>query len=264
MCRRLTLTEAALTTTFLSLSISRISWRLKTALQFYVCLHFAHLLFPFFFRFQLTKKKKEKIDFIDVFLVMRGKKTQQSIARFKLLVSEFDINKWKRPNDKDISQKIITTKSENQPNCSWYWLRFVCLFLCCSRRHKTTTFYHYAINRRPYHFYQFSFDVSVYFFGLQIKEMFSLLASLVAWSSVMLVLSTFAAHSKSFLLFSIPKIRPILRTFSDRMSSDLYITRARQCVPLLGNELHKGQAGRVGVIGGSFEYTGAPYFAAIR
>lgn len=47
------------------------------------------------------------------------------------------------------------------------------------------------------------------------------------------------------------------------MSVDLYIERARQCVPLLSNELHKGQAGRIGVIGGSFEYTGAPYFAAI-
>lgn len=53
------------------------------------------------------------------------------------------------------------------------------------------------------------------------------------------------------------------REFSEKMSSDLYITRARQCVPLLGNELHKGQAGRVGVVGGSFEYTGAPYFAAM-
>ena len=26
---------------------------------------------------------------------------------------------------------------------------------------------------------------------------------------------------------------------------------------------HKGQGGRVGIIGGSFEYTGAPYYAAI-
>lgn len=53
------------------------------------------------------------------------------------------------------------------------------------------------------------------------------------------------------------------RCFSAKMSADSYIERARQCVPLLSNQLHKGQAGRIGVVGGSFEYTGAPYFAAI-
>lgn len=34
-------------------------------------------------------------------------------------------------------------------------------------------------------------------------------------------------------------------------------------VPILTYELHKGQAGRIGVIGGCKNYTGAPYFAAI-
>ncbi|XP_017127602.1 ATP-dependent (S)-NAD(P)H-hydrate dehydratase isoform X1 [Drosophila elegans] len=34
-------------------------------------------------------------------------------------------------------------------------------------------------------------------------------------------------------------------------------------VPKLTNNKHKGQYGRIGVIGGSLEYTGAPYFAAI-
>lgn len=34
-------------------------------------------------------------------------------------------------------------------------------------------------------------------------------------------------------------------------------------VPKLVNNKHKGQYGRIGVIGGSLEYTGAPYFAAI-
>ncbi|CAG8831577.1 17773_t:CDS:2, partial [Racocetra persica] len=33
-------------------------------------------------------------------------------------------------------------------------------------------------------------------------------------------------------------------------------------VPPLSYELHKGQSGRVGVIGGSEDYTGAPYFSA--
>ncbi|XP_054153391.1 ATP-dependent (S)-NAD(P)H-hydrate dehydratase-like [Oppia nitens] len=34
-------------------------------------------------------------------------------------------------------------------------------------------------------------------------------------------------------------------------------------IPGLSNTAHKGQCGRIGVIGGSIEYTGAPYFAAI-
>lgn len=45
--------------------------------------------------------------------------------------------------------------------------------------------------------------------------------------------------------------------------SDDYLVRAQRVVPPLTNLLHKGQAGRIGVIGGSFEYTGAPYFAAM-
>lgn len=42
-----------------------------------------------------------------------------------------------------------------------------------------------------------------------------------------------------------------------------WIKRARAVVPKLTDNRHKGQAGRIGVIGGSLEYTGAPYFAAI-
>lgn len=37
----------------------------------------------------------------------------------------------------------------------------------------------------------------------------------------------------------------------------------RAAVPPLTHSSYKGVAGRIGVIGGSFEYTGAPYFAAI-
>ena len=36
-----------------------------------------------------------------------------------------------------------------------------------------------------------------------------------------------------------------------------------ELVPPLSEEMHKGQAGRIGVIGGSIEYTGAPYYAAM-
>ncbi|AEY95573.1 FACR055Wp [Eremothecium gossypii FDAG1] len=34
------------------------------------------------------------------------------------------------------------------------------------------------------------------------------------------------------------------------------------CIPALSPSLHKGQSGRVCVVGGSLEYTGAPYFSA--
>ncbi|KAK2706813.1 ATP-dependent (S)-NAD(P)H-hydrate dehydratase-like isoform X2 [Artemia franciscana] len=42
-----------------------------------------------------------------------------------------------------------------------------------------------------------------------------------------------------------------------------FIQAFKNIIPPLGNKLHKGQAGRLAVIGGSLEYTGAPYFAAI-
>ncbi|KAL9656178.1 hypothetical protein ABK040_007795 [Willaertia magna] len=42
------------------------------------------------------------------------------------------------------------------------------------------------------------------------------------------------------------------------------VTRAiRSIVPPLSHHFHKGQAGRIAVIGGNEEYTGAPYYAAI-
>lgn len=37
----------------------------------------------------------------------------------------------------------------------------------------------------------------------------------------------------------------------------------RYLFPSLGYQLHKGEMGKLGVIGGSFAYTGAPYFAAM-
>jgi len=37
----------------------------------------------------------------------------------------------------------------------------------------------------------------------------------------------------------------------------------KSILPPLTNETHKGQAGRIGVVGGCLEYTGAPYFAAM-
>ncbi|GBC09007.1 hypothetical protein RclHR1_08540006 [Rhizophagus clarus] len=40
------------------------------------------------------------------------------------------------------------------------------------------------------------------------------------------------------------------------------IDKIRQLIPPLSPGYHKGQAGRVCVIGGSDEYTGAPYFSS--
>lgn len=34
-------------------------------------------------------------------------------------------------------------------------------------------------------------------------------------------------------------------------------------VPELTDKMHKGQAGRIGIVGGSLEYTGAAYYAGI-
>ena len=39
-------------------------------------------------------------------------------------------------------------------------------------------------------------------------------------------------------------------------------TAVRVLVPPLGGGAHKGEAGKIGVVGGSKEYTGAPFFAA--
>lgn len=41
------------------------------------------------------------------------------------------------------------------------------------------------------------------------------------------------------------------------------LVRVRQLVPPMLEKFHKGQLGRVGVIGGSEDYTGAPYFSAM-
>lgn len=44
---------------------------------------------------------------------------------------------------------------------------------------------------------------------------------------------------------------------------ELFTKTITDCIPLLDNNHHKGQAGRIGIVGGSLEYTGAPYFAGI-
>lgn len=41
------------------------------------------------------------------------------------------------------------------------------------------------------------------------------------------------------------------------------IQRFKEILPKLHKDLHKGQSGRIGIVGGSKEYSGAPYFSAI-
>ncbi|VVC30361.1 ATP-dependent (S)-NAD(P)H-hydrate dehydratase,Ribokinase-like [Cinara cedri] len=41
------------------------------------------------------------------------------------------------------------------------------------------------------------------------------------------------------------------------------LNKCKTLLPTLSHNLHKGQSGRIGVIGGCEEYTGAPYYAAI-
>ncbi|KAG9024634.1 hypothetical protein FRB95_011252 [Tulasnella sp. JGI-2019a] len=47
------------------------------------------------------------------------------------------------------------------------------------------------------------------------------------------------------------------------MPSKAVMDQVKRIIPPLTSKLHKGQAGRVGVVGGSADYTGAPYFSAI-
>ncbi|TCD67920.1 hypothetical protein EIP91_011784 [Steccherinum ochraceum] len=41
------------------------------------------------------------------------------------------------------------------------------------------------------------------------------------------------------------------------------LDQLKQLIPPLNGKLHKGQSGRVGVLGGALDYTGAPFFAAM-
>lgn len=49
----------------------------------------------------------------------------------------------------------------------------------------------------------------------------------------------------------------------DKMSSLQILKIARGIIPPLTSSLHKGQLGKIGVIGGCLEYTGAPFYAGI-
>lgn len=57
--------------------------------------------------------------------------------------------------------------------------------------------------------------------------------------------------------------RSISITNRNEMDHVCMVQSLKECIPPMDDSKHKGQAGRIGVIGGSLEYTGAPYFAGI-
>ncbi|XP_013401834.1 ATP-dependent (S)-NAD(P)H-hydrate dehydratase-like, partial [Lingula anatina] len=57
---------------------------------------------------------------------------------------------------------------------------------------------------------------------------------------------------------------PLKRHMADHLvNSAIMLDMVKAIIPPLTFDLHKGQAGRIAVVGGCQEYTGAPYFAAI-
>jgi ATP-dependent NAD(P)H-hydrate dehydratase len=61
-----------------------------------------------------------------------------------------------------------------------------------------------------------------------------------------------------------PEIFHLPSRFSNKMPlSPRMMAQLRSLIPPLNGVLHKGQSGRVGVLGGALDYTGAPYFASI-
>ncbi len=48
-----------------------------------------------------------------------------------------------------------------------------------------------------------------------------------------------------------------------KLSHNQTLDLIKKFIPPLNSTSHKGQSGKIGIIGGSFEYTGAPYYASI-
>ncbi|XP_058464056.1 ATP-dependent (S)-NAD(P)H-hydrate dehydratase isoform X1 [Malaya genurostris] len=99
-----------------------------------------------------------------------------------------------------------------------------------------------------------------------------LLSNLSKYSSFLLLYSSSLSSQKSRDLIKILNIYKFSRAGAHRLfirqitmseNKPPLLERARNIVPGLEPGRHKGQAGRIGVVGGSMEYTGAPYFAAI-
>mmetsp|Transcript_10225 Transcript_10225/g.31228 ORF Transcript_10225/g.31228 Transcript_10225/m.31228 type:complete len:306 (-) Transcript_10225:668-1585(-) len=77
--------------------------------------------------------------------------------------------------------------------------------------------------------------------------------------------SDLRSRARSLLFVTSPVIRPkrlISMSGNATRASDPILKKFAEVVPPLVHSKHKGQAGRIAVLGGSLEYTGAPYFAS--
>jgi len=70
-------------------------------------------------------------------------------------------------------------------------------------------------------------------------------------------------HTLVFVLSLCFFFAPEIELGSHHQQREIMLESVRRIVPPLRQNMHKGQAGRIGVVGGSFEYTGAPFYAAL-
>ncbi|VDN41675.1 unnamed protein product [Gongylonema pulchrum] len=65
-------------------------------------------------------------------------------------------------------------------------------------------------------------------------------------------------------ILNMPMMQPAVKTSCFLPNVALPpLTRVQDLLPPLSGTLRKGECGRIGVVGGSRVYTGAPYFSAI-
>lgn len=58
-------------------------------------------------------------------------------------------------------------------------------------------------------------------------------------------------------------LKTMVSVYSTSSHGQQLLSTVKSVIPPLHSTMHKGKCGRIGVVGGSKEYTGAPYFAAI-
>lgn len=101
------------------------------------------------------------------------------------------------------------------------------------------------------------------YFWVQQENNFFLLSWLNWLSTVSMILANVIRNQafRSGILSNVKRFKMNLSTQNN--DTGKWMGLAKQAIPILNNDKHKGQDGRIGIIGGSLEYTGAPYFAAI-
>lgn len=128
-------------------------------------------------------------------------------------------------------------------------------------------------------FLPFNFILLSSFFLVSLHHCYLFVSGL--WSSISVVMTfgvcrlspiSVRLFTENIRLFSnafrSPRVTAVSKNLRSRsnlstMNESSLLTLSKELVPPLSKGRHKGQAGRIGVFGGSLEYTGAPYFAAI-